>query len=337
LQRDVWAVFDWTARWSGTDLPGTKALQDLQLRLAAVIQRLALTKEQIDALPDNYAAAAKSHGFENSYHDDKPTVPFLPDLFAANDPWVCVGLGGEDRIAPVHVSRFGGRSAFLVFMRTPGGWQETTHYLEQFREFPQPYVYETNRFFTNHINAVHSPNLPQFPAGTIFALVRQMILVDQNGDLRPTHLTESVQIRRYNDVHPKRGAYGRPPPDSQSMIEFLLSRKQLFAGKAGGLRAVAPDETEFRQFMDKGFDPFEETERKHQPLSSWFHQALDCRECHAGPGLSSVSSFLQSFQKPTATLPQLAVVNDQEQRDAARIWKQSQFNWGLLQGLWERP
>jgi len=335
LQRDLWAVFDWTAESPASDAPEAKPRQDLQRRLSAVIRRLALTKEQIDSLPDNYADAAQSRVFENDYDENKPETPFLPaDLFATNGPWVCVGLNSEEQIAPVHVSRFGGRAAFFVFMRTPGGRQEATNYLRQFREFPRPYVYETNQFFTNRIEAVLTTNLPQFPNGTTFALVRQMILVDQNGGLVPTHLTESVQFRRYNDVHPKRGPNGRVLPGSQSMFEFLLSRKQLFTGMAGGLRAVAPDERDFLQFMDKGFDPFDDSERKHGPVSLWFHQAMDCMGCHGNRGVFSVNSFTRLFQNQTSTLPQVVGTSVQWQRDAAPYWKQTQFSWGLLQGLW---
>src|SRR5206468_1302812 len=171
LQRDLWAVFDWTAEKRPSESASRRALKDLQLRLAPVIRRLALTKEEIDALPDNYAAAANSHKFENDYNETKPEAPFLPaDLFSTDGPWVCVGLNGAERIAPTHVVQSGGRSAFLVFMRTPGGRREATNYLRQFRDFPQPYVHETNRFFPNQMEAVHNPNLPQFPDGTVLAL-----------------------------------------------------------------------------------------------------------------------------------------------------------------------
>jgi hypothetical protein len=336
LQRDLWAVFDWAAvPWqSGNDAPESKARTALEQRLAAVIRRLALTEQEIEALPDNYAAAVQSHRFGGSYDGDWPTAPFLPaELFSTNSSWVCLGLNGEEAIAPAHVSRFGGRSAFLIFMSTPGGRKEVANYLEQFREHPQPYIYQNDKSFPDQVAAVINPELPVFPKGTVFALVRQLILVNQRGELAPTHLTESVQVRRYNDVHPKLGAYGMAPPEAQTLFEFVLSRDQLFQGMAGGLRARQPEERDFRQFMDKGFDPFEETAREHKPLSGWFRPALDCRECHSGAGLSSVHSFLQNFQVRTVTLPQITEMPVQQQRDTARYWKQRQFSWGLLRGL----
>ena len=53
LQRDLWALFDWTRSWH-TDVPG----RDLRTRLARAIQRVALSPEEIKALPDNFAAVA---------------------------------------------------------------------------------------------------------------------------------------------------------------------------------------------------------------------------------------------------------------------------------------
>jgi hypothetical protein len=334
LQRDLWAVFDWTV-WPDRDAPNNRARLALQRRLSAAILRLALTREEIDGLPDNYLAASRSPVFNQTKPDQGRAGPLLPAaLFATNGLWVCLGVPGEQPFAPAHVARFGGRSAFLVLMQTPGGRQETTNYLKRFREYPQPYLYEPGTFDTNLTVAVPNPNLPVFPEGTTFALVRQMVLVDQAGGLVPTHLTEGLQIRRYNDTHPVRGAYGMAPTAAQTLSEFVLSRERLFKGIAGGLRAVAPDEQDFLQFMSKGFDPFEEAVSRHEPLS--LHPALDCMTCHGQGGLASVASLLQNFGSRTVTLPHIIEVTVDQQRDTARYWKQQQFTWGLLQGLWAR-
>jgi hypothetical protein len=87
LQRDLWAVFDWTAEpnantreaYSQRPSPPRRALQ---IRLARIIQRLALTAEQIQALPDNHARGAASRAFAEKYDPDHHQQPFLPpDLF----------------------------------------------------------------------------------------------------------------------------------------------------------------------------------------------------------------------------------------------------------------
>ena len=64
LQRDLWAVFDWVAL-----RPDDRPVQrrELQARLSQVIRRLALTREQIQSLPDNYSDAVASGRFSGSY------------------------------------------------------------------------------------------------------------------------------------------------------------------------------------------------------------------------------------------------------------------------------
>ena len=42
-----------------------------------------------------------------------------------------------------------------------------------------------------------NPQLPQFPAGTEWALVRRMRVLDVNGNIRPTAIIESIQLRHY--------------------------------------------------------------------------------------------------------------------------------------------
>ena len=54
LQRDLWAVFDWSVQqiqWTGTPEYGNEK-RELQTRLAEVLKRLALTPKQIKALPE---------------------------------------------------------------------------------------------------------------------------------------------------------------------------------------------------------------------------------------------------------------------------------------------
>src|ERR1051325_8143528 len=58
FQRDLWAVFDWLA--SQTD-PYPSQRRALETRLAQIIRRVALTKEQITSLPDNYALVVQSN------------------------------------------------------------------------------------------------------------------------------------------------------------------------------------------------------------------------------------------------------------------------------------
>src|SRR5215469_9191168 len=121
LQRDLWAVFDWTRSWH-TDGPG----RNLRTRLAKVIQRLALSPEEIKALPDNFAAVAAT----------KKVAGFPADLWDAQGPWVLIGddnknTTGARTLTPVHESFFGGRSAFLVWVQAGDSRDQTIKFVRQ--------------------------------------------------------------------------------------------------------------------------------------------------------------------------------------------------------------
>ena len=72
LQRDLWAVFDWTAR--NDDLPEQR--RELESRLAVAIHRLTLTPEQVRALPDTYDAAVAAQRFASAYDPRNPENRF---------------------------------------------------------------------------------------------------------------------------------------------------------------------------------------------------------------------------------------------------------------------
>ena len=102
--------------------------------------------------------------------------------------------------------------------------------------------------------------LPQFPAGTEVALLRQMIVIDAQGNLEPTALTESVQLRVYRAVtsgSPYINYENGPSSHDQDFFEFRFARGALLARRSGGLLAVQPGEAEFPTMFSFGIDPFE--------------------------------------------------------------------------------
>ena len=58
--------------------------------------------------------------------------------------------------------------------------------------------------------------LPSFPPGTEVALLRQMTMFDNTGNLIPGPITESVQLRVYRDV-------SGPPPDQPGSLRFAAA------------------------------------------------------------------------------------------------------------------
>jgi hypothetical protein len=316
LEHDLWAVFDWSARRQDNY---AKERRDLQIRLAEVLHRLALSKNEIASLTDNYEAAVKSGEFPQRYDPDNRGRAFLPpDLFRADGPWVCI-RGGPSLVSKLHVIEFSGRSRFVEFIRLPQGRKATLDYLHALWAYPDPWGGEFNATVTN-------PGVPDFPAGTELALVRQMNLFDRAGSLVSAPITESVQIRVFGDVLTNGGPNSRHDRNaaatSQDVYEIKLDRAKFFSGKSGGLRAVRSDEQEFRMLRSFGFD-FEGAVRVLD----------DCATCHTGSGIHSVIS-VASLLKPSA-----AQMGDPEnyryEGTATLFWKQYRYDWGLLDGYWK--
>jgi hypothetical protein len=334
LQHDLWAIFDWlanpTAVYSYRDDRSTPEARALQVRLAKVIRRLALSAAQMQQLPDNYAAALTAKVFATRHNPEKPEQVFLPaDLFAPEGPWVLLGEHMRPA-APVHLRFVHGRSAFFVFLHLPGGRKATLAYLDKLAAFPGALMPQPATRLPRF-----NPDLPQFPVGTQVALVREMVAIDDQGHIRATRLIESVQVRVYRAIPKGDPAHPEGLDDlqgKQDFYEFRMTRKDLFAETTGGLHAVGPQEEEINLFIPPGpDDPFEE--RSARPRTS--HVMAVCSGCHHGPGIHSVEAYRRSFiQLPRP--PLLEKYDRGQQEEAALRQKWENYSWGLLQGLMER-
>ena len=341
LQRDMWWLFDWSTRqhpkldrvhWTWARRNPT-AIRELQLRLATAIRRLALTTNEIAALPDNYALAK--------------VLPDLPrGLFETNGDWVSVSINGynPEPVAPTHLQSFYGHSAFSVMLHMPGGRKAAIDYLDKLRMFAQlehTWVYRPNSMsFPNSPKEVLelNPEIPQFPENTEWALVRKMCVIDTDSRIQPTPITESIQVHR----HLKIKRMNQLSPDAQEFFEFDFDRRH-----GAALGAVRQGDKDFTtvHFMGKGIDPFEQSyqnpDNEREPLDSARlpNEVLQtCSTCHHAPGIFSVlsytgsMSFLPQEEKPV----DLAPIPFTREATATIEWKQRQYDWGLLQGLWLR-
>jgi len=204
LQRDLWAVFEWASDPSYVE-ESKRNRAELERKLAQVMQRLALSPEQIQSIPDSYSVAAAAKAFPTEYNPSQRETTFLPpDLFQPGSAWVNLGSASEGGVppnsgAPVHTREFGARSVFLVFIRLPGGRDATLAYLKQLADFPKPCIPSPDKFYmltqdprtgggAGAGGTVPSPDLPQFPRGTQVLLLRRMMLIDREGQLRPRGL-----------------------------------------------------------------------------------------------------------------------------------------------------
>src|SRR5262249_24109655 len=175
----------------------------LRRPLAAVIGRLALTPDQSKKLPDNYAAALASGTFAKRFDPERPDKPFLPDLFAADGPWVCVGRP-DGPVAPEHLRDDGGNNVFpdsasLLSPRLPAGRAATLDYLEKLRSFDNPLLVEVKETERPARKYMPNPKLPPFPVGTEVALVRRALLIASPNTPAATVLTISVPVRDYGE------------------------------------------------------------------------------------------------------------------------------------------
>ena len=337
MQHDLWAIFDWSAN-ALTPLPFggrvdpdklvTKELgaarKALRQRLARIIPRLALEKAVIAKLPDNYGAAVQSKAFNPQFDLAHPPKHYLPaDLLDPDGSWVCVRGALPGPSAPVHIRYYRGRSPFLVLLRLPGGRQATLSFLKQL-----------NQASARELDAKKWPQqLPLFPVGTAVALVRQMMVVDQAGEITPTPIVQTAQFRVYRKV----GEGQKSDESCQAAYKYVLQRAQLFDGKQGGLRAM--NSTEHSGLSLLYNDDAFETKNKKYKRQSVMQSCIDCHSC-GGPTVHSIFTFRQDDWVPEARamsqnrLRLLPTRIDIEQKRAIS-WKFQRHDWGLLQGWLE--
>ena len=317
LQRHLWKVFDAT-------LPGRQQqLAELfpdrnhflavrsyadrreatRPKIASLIRKLALTRAQILALPDTFAATVGSSGFPERHDPDDLFQPFLPvDLYSRESSWICLGDGQyEDRVpANIHSTKFKWRSAFLPFMRVPGGRIETLKWVEKY-----------NR-------------AEELSVGTQFALIEQAFLISDESEPVLSPLIVSVSLRAYVGVNKRAGR----PQATQSVAEFLMQPRRLMHGDAV-MKALNPQDYRYEagsaQDMIGGtFDLFESEERTGPRLKN-------CVSCHGQPhpdatrtiGLNTAGHRFLREDNPEAI----------SQATAAR--KRSDKTWKALRELWQ--
>jgi hypothetical protein len=144
-----------------------------------------------------------------------------------------------------------------------------------------------------------------------------MILPDDQGELRVTPITESLQMRVYVD-EPK-GAKCCDQ-NAQAFFNYRLDVAGLFAGQGGLVRAP---------FGDAAVPlPFEKP--------SVILADPGCNDCHGAIGVQGFNTYIRPFGPPRHTPwfePALPTSEDQ----ITLQWKQRQYSWGLLRGMLWSP
>jgi hypothetical protein len=150
-----------------------------------------------------------------------------------------------------------------------------------------------------------------------------MLLIDDRGVIVPSNVIESIQLRTFRRPH--------------VFSELRMSRAGLFAGRSGGLRAVAADEKDFITFSAQGMDPFDKPSPPGPlPLA---HVLEGCNNCHHVAHERSIETVL-SLRRMLKPWP---LVDSHHERWArwftqpivAAEAKSRSYEWGLIEGLWQ--
>ena len=296
FQRDLWAVFDWAA-WQAE--PYAAERQTLTTRLVQIMKRVALSDLEIRSLPDNYALAIGSRIYAGSFQAGSPETAFLPaELFQEDGAWVPLGReGGPAAMTHTEAFPFFGRSVFLVYVRSPAGREATLDFISSLRTEPDPVT----------------------ASGSEVALVRQMLLIDDQGEMVLSPLVETIQLRHFSPA--------------QSFYEFELDRARLFENMAGGL---APKSELLMLFMGHG-DVFENSMPESQASIPEI-----CKACHfehppipnSGNTRSIISYSRQPFSLPDHESAVLFATTRLEEAGTVIAWKKGHVTWQSLETIW---
>lgn len=191
MQSDVWAAFDRLSAYGVQNREERERREVILSLLGRFARKLALTPEEIKALPDNYAAGVEAGK--------------LPDLFAADGPWLEIEWISER----VHDLFFDLRRVTRVFLKPAG----------------EP---EDKRAFVNGLR--HGGKVARKLDSV--ALVIQSLLIDRTGNIVPAPLTYEVQVRRF--LKNEEGKVCRA-----QIEQHEVSRRLLLADvKSGGLETI---------------------------------------------------------------------------------------------------
>lgn len=327
MQRDLLALFHSTMARNPT--PETQPLVE---PLAKAIRHVALSAGEIAALPDNYDAASALPGAFTAFDAREPDRAFLPKGLLADDgAWLALEAGPNRPVAaPLHSFVFQGRSSFELRFRHPGGRKAGEAYLAELAAMPQPLVTENPKVPFEIIGRDNrngpwlNPATPQFPVGTMWALVRRAILVDTQGNLVVSPLVESVQVRVYREVE-----FTEISPVRQAYFEWELSRRKLLSGS--GFHQTEGRDLAYSQFL-AGLGV-------GGPGDPTTPAATLCFSCHHAPGIFSVNSrsfpFSAGLPNPSA-LPPVFRVSSAKSISEASLKAAKQPGWEKLKSLEKR-
>jgi len=280
MLRDLWAAYDHyvsqNIRRKGT-LEVREHRDALCRKLAQMIAALALTDQQIAALPNTYAVAVAAGAFATEQDFVKHNDYLPAGLLTDREQWVEIDFFQPDlhenlydRFLTLHARAYRGRSYFRIFYRFPRGRAAVASYLSELERSIDWRQAAQDGFI------LLKPDAPQIPVGTEVALVQFMMTLNDKLQPTPTNIVESVRHRTYRNVD----GSSSPPTNTgvgMQVMEYTLKRRLLFDHlRAGGLRRESDEAPLYRIIFQPPDAPDWGTEGR-QVL---FQQ---CANCHMTP------------------------------------------------------
>jgi hypothetical protein len=189
MQSDLWAAYDvlfGEIFLADEKQPGHRRNETLDL-LGRLIRKIALTPDEIKALPDNYSVAVEKRSF--------------PDVFGKDSGWIEVQWFPER----THDFNAGYRRVSRVFLKPAHPPRDIQRFLNGQRTGQDRTLEDLNGV----------------------ALVTQMLLIDTEGNVRPTSLATEVQVRLFRKLYA--GLY-----KNTALRVCEVSRRQFVREQASG-------------------------------------------------------------------------------------------------------
>jgi len=304
FQHDLWAVFDHLinqniARYGDADLARRRsdvpafevAPEDLQWddpqvfarretlcrKLAVIIQRLALPRAALEALPDNYAAAVQSGRFDTQHEFDPRRDYLPPGLLTQPGEWVEIDAWPGPTPPPregqltAHGVSFRARSYFRIFWHFPGGRKAVEDYLGYLRREGMDWQ-KTAEQGSGELKS----GLRQIDPGTEVALVQCLMALDDQLRPVPTRMVGEVRLRIYKNVD---GVLDMQTNTGRGMnvLLYVTRRRLLFDHlQRGGLEREPDDLPMYRVFLQEGITGQSDWGRYGRQQSV----AQSCVRCH---------------------------------------------------------
>jgi len=335
LQRDLWAVYDWTfsLKWFSPRQQHyypelREAVDALRPRLVQIMKRVALTEEEIAGLPDVLAdAGAAGVALPAARDRFEETADFVlaADLCREEAGWrLIIRQSGQRPTALEHAESFGARAVFELHARFPEE-EDAEQFLAALAAVEPPKQERPSIAAREELMTA----LPAPAEGTQFILLRRTLLIDTTGALRESPIVEQLQTYTLRGIIPQ---MRMQPFHRRSFHEARLSRARASAGEP----LLAPVDNEARDgfltvYQSHGTDYFERA-RLTEAERFVPHRTLECATCHGGSPGGFLTSSRALLMRPDHAL---GFGSREEELRRTILEQQGRSEWAALQEYWE--